>query len=82
MHGFVLRIDAHSRRFFINKSYGGCAGDVGWLAVVDDIGSREPCPWENYTTPAILYSGNTTVVTWQSSAYSKTNIYNSLSHTS
>ncbi|XP_035700082.1 uncharacterized protein LOC118432567 [Branchiostoma floridae] len=35
--------DRHGRRFFINRSYGGCAHDWGWLIVLDP---GAECPWE------------------------------------
>ena len=54
------------RRFFINRNYGGCAADNGWLVL--DSGS-DACTWEsdnNKTMPIrILYAPGQTFVNWQ-----------------
>ncbi|XP_070568467.1 uncharacterized protein [Ptychodera flava] len=56
---FSLRGDApHSRRFFINSVYPGCANDVGWLVVVDP--GHVVCDWSNDgERPYFLYSKTT-----------------------
>ncbi|XP_069121387.1 uncharacterized protein [Argopecten irradians] len=49
----------YGRRFFIESSYGGCDGDIGWIVVAESGGT---CDWEtSYTYPYALYSdaGNT-----------------------
>ncbi|XP_033724567.1 uncharacterized protein LOC117314609 [Pecten maximus] len=46
--------ESSSRRFFAEKSYGGCNADQGWWVVVDSAGT---CDWEKaYTTPYVLFS--------------------------
>ncbi|XP_035677290.1 uncharacterized protein LOC118416308 [Branchiostoma floridae] len=44
------------RRFFINRNYGGCPADRGWLVVLD--GYSNYCLWErrNSGNPRILFS--------------------------
>ncbi|CAH1265939.1 uncharacterized protein [Branchiostoma lanceolatum] len=46
----------HYRRFFINRNYGGCSADRGWLVVLD--GNSNHCLWErrNSGNPRILFS--------------------------
>lgn len=48
------------RTFFINRNYGGCEVDAGW--VVGIMGST--CGWENRNKPAFIYSKETTVQNW------------------
>jgi len=51
----------NSRRFFINKAYGGCPGDVGWMVI-----GGPNCDWEkNFGNNAILYSKLSTATKWQ-----------------
>lgn len=51
----------YSRRFFINKAYGLCTGDVGWMAIGGTV-----CDWEkNFGNNAILYSKLSTATNWQ-----------------
>lgn len=51
----------NSRRFFINKAYGGCPGDEGWMAI-----GGPNCDWErNFGNNAILYSKLSTATKWQ-----------------
>ncbi|XP_072029856.1 uncharacterized protein [Amphiura filiformis] len=54
----------HNRRFFINRSYGGCGVDAGWAIVVGK--NPPPCSWEHPSTakPTFLYSNKRTVITW------------------
>ncbi|RUS88870.1 hypothetical protein EGW08_003309, partial [Elysia chlorotica] len=59
---FSIEGDAHIyRRFFINKNYGGCDNDAGWLVVVDT--PLPPCPWERKlgAFPQFLYAAGHTV---------------------
>ncbi|KAK7477234.1 hypothetical protein BaRGS_00031545, partial [Batillaria attramentaria] len=50
------------RQFFINRNYGGCPNDSGWLVVLD---MPDPCSWgSNTDSPVILYSKRTTFVNW------------------
>ncbi|KAJ8305119.1 hypothetical protein KUTeg_017329 [Tegillarca granosa] len=57
--------DLSTRIFYINKNYGGCPVDEGWIMVKDvcegDSCSYEPC----VNTPSILYSGKETVGNWK-----------------
>ena len=53
---------AHGRRFFINRNYGGCHADAGWLVVTGHI-----CSWEKRFLPtknAILYSKKSVCTNW------------------
>ncbi|XP_078677821.1 uncharacterized protein LOC144914140 [Branchiostoma floridae x Branchiostoma belcheri] len=54
-----------NRRFFINRNYGGCPADNGWLVVLD--GNSYGCPWEKRTagTPRILFSKRSTSVNFE-----------------
>eukprot|EP00058_Branchiostoma_floridae_P021196 XP_002606686.1 hypothetical protein BRAFLDRAFT_72547 [Branchiostoma floridae] len=52
------------RRFHINRSYAGCAADLGWLVVLD--GNSNVCPWERGTgNPRIMFSKLPTNVNFQ-----------------
>lgn len=54
------------RNFFINKVYGGCHGDAGWL-MLKDVGATGGCDeWDttSRSLPYILYSTDPTYVTW------------------
>lgn len=45
----------HSRCVFINRNYGGCSNDAGWIVII----SGTSCPWEQHYQPRkniILYS--------------------------
>ncbi|XP_078662610.1 uncharacterized protein LOC144906321 [Branchiostoma floridae x Branchiostoma belcheri] len=52
----------YPRSFFINRNYGGCPEDNGWLVVVED----GVCEWETLDQPAprILFSRKSTHVNW------------------
>lgn len=53
-----------SRKFFINKNYGGCAKDAGWL-VVNDINGSKPCKWEKQKPyPQFLYGKQKKITKW------------------
>ncbi|XP_063963415.1 uncharacterized protein LOC129273234 [Lytechinus pictus] len=54
------------RTFFINRNYGGCAADAGWI-VISDYGSSSGCTYDNYySKPFFIYSAASTYQTWQS----------------
>ncbi len=54
--------DTLKRRFFINRSYGGCPEDYGWLVVATPGGG---CDWELATPGArILYAPGDTYINW------------------
>ncbi|XP_780522.4 uncharacterized protein LOC575010 [Strongylocentrotus purpuratus] len=54
------------RRFFINRHYGGCSVDAGWVVVID-YGSNHGCSWDGYYgTPFFIYSAASTYQTWDS----------------
>ena len=72
------------RRFYINKNYGGCAVDVGWIAVYD---SGPGCTYEHgLQYPAFAYMPNNIMGQWDLKSnyqYIKTvffKTYNSTSH--
>ncbi|XP_038071289.1 uncharacterized protein LOC119740154 isoform X1 [Patiria miniata] len=56
------------RRFFINRRYGSCVGDYGWL-VVTESNSHIDCDWDRssaeYPYPIILYSRTAGNVQWR-----------------
>jgi len=52
---------ANGRRFFVNKNYGGCGADVGWLSV--NSGASAPCAWN--TTYTVTYSAGTVSQNWE-----------------
>lgn len=53
------------RHFFINKSYGGCPQDFGWLAVKDSDNFSIACDWDKHSTfPQFLYSRNGKITRW------------------
>jgi len=52
----------HNRNFFINRNYGGCPGDDGWLAI-----TGYDCGWEKHYWPrknVILYSKLSGYTNW------------------
>jgi len=52
----------YHREWFINRQYGGCEIDGGWL-VAD--WAPDPCPWEAaHADVAILYAPGNTATTW------------------
>ncbi|XP_056000852.1 uncharacterized protein LOC125656393 isoform X1 [Ostrea edulis] len=66
----------HGRHFFINKSYGGCPNDKGWLVVMDAKGSK-PCRWEKQRRyPQFLYSKGNKYGRWRSMRYGKADVLN------
>ena len=53
----------HGRRFFINRNYGGCQADNGWMMVV----TGHICSWEKRFLPTknvILYSKKPVYTNW------------------
>eukprot|EP00058_Branchiostoma_floridae_P027369 XP_002612860.1 hypothetical protein BRAFLDRAFT_67190 [Branchiostoma floridae] len=57
-------IGIRSRSFYINRNWGGCDNDEGWLLVAD-LGQHGGCPWEivpDDQLPYILFSQNEYVV--------------------
>ena len=52
----------HGRHFFVNRNYGGCNVDSGWMLV-----SGPDCTWETRFLPRkniILYSKKTVYTSW------------------
>ncbi len=63
---FAIAGDAvNGRRFFVQRNYGGCGNDSGWL-VVDS--APDPCSWETGPGPAlrILHSVSSSYANWTS----------------
>ena len=55
--------DRNFRRFFINHLYAGCAKDIGWLVVAENL--RPRCSWEkNGEIPVIKYATGHTKENW------------------
>uniref|UniRef100_A0A8W8KYF5 Uncharacterized protein n=1 Tax=Magallana gigas TaxID=29159 RepID=A0A8W8KYF5_MAGGI len=64
------------RNFFINKNYGGCPNDSGWL-VVKDGNLTNPCDWEKHTSyPQFLYGQHGQVTKWNDMEYGKADVLN------
>ncbi|XP_078572291.1 uncharacterized protein LOC144859479 isoform X2 [Branchiostoma floridae x Branchiostoma japonicum] len=66
----IVGLAADQRRFYINRNFGGCPSDAGWL-VVADAGPAGTCAWERASTeqhPYILYSKLDTAVRWDDTA--------------
>ena len=65
----ILGDNANGRNWFINRQYGGCGVDAGWL-VLDT--TPDPCTWEsnnNKVSPLrIVYAAGQTFASWQSAA--------------
>ena len=52
----------HCRTFFINRQYGGCTVDAGWLMIG---GMIVTCAWESrFSGNSFQYSNIRTFVTW------------------
>ena len=61
---FFTRETRFSRKFFINKNYGGCDSDAGWF-VVEDVRGSKPCKWDKHKSyPQFLYSRNGRITKW------------------
>lgn len=64
-----------ARRFHINSEYHGCAGDVGWLTVVDSDPTGR-CGWEtDRPRPQFLYSKSKTMRNWNSGWFLKNDTF-------
>ncbi|XP_052719648.1 uncharacterized protein LOC128191556 [Crassostrea angulata] len=76
----VFSIDKESRfyrHFYINKSYGGCPQDVGWLAVKESANFTRACDWDKHSTyPQFLYSRNGKVTKWNDMEFGKADVLN------
>lgn len=60
-----FRESRYYRHFFINKNYGGCPRDLGWLAVKDSANFRGACGWDKHNSyPQFLYGRNGKVTRW------------------
>lgn len=67
---------SYSRKFFINKNYGGCAKDAGWL-VVTDINGSKPCTWEQQKPyPQFLYAKEGKMTIWNDMKFGKADVLN------
>eukprot|EP00105_Crassostrea_gigas_P001780 XP_011414077.1 PREDICTED: uncharacterized protein LOC105318574 [Crassostrea gigas] len=65
------------RHFFINKSYGGCPQDFGWLAVKDSDNFSIACDWDKHSTfPQFLYSRNGKITRWNNMEFGKAEVLN------
>ncbi|KAK7489927.1 hypothetical protein BaRGS_00018792 [Batillaria attramentaria] len=50
------------RRFFLEKNYGGCPNDNGWLVVLE---KNDTCSWgKTDSVPKILYANSQSNVNW------------------
>lgn len=61
-----------SRNFYINRNYGGCARDAGWLGI-----TYTHCGWEKHYLPrrnVILYSKLSGYTNWNQYSESKNQI--------
>ncbi|XP_066302809.1 uncharacterized protein [Branchiostoma lanceolatum] len=66
----IIGEDSVKRRFYINRNYGGCNNDRGWMVVADG-GPSGFCTWERASTsehPHVLYSKLSTSVVWDDTA--------------
>ncbi|XP_062577832.1 uncharacterized protein LOC134239686 [Saccostrea cucullata] len=63
MNGYPHFYNDSGRHFFINKSYGSCPNDIGWLVVIDRI---PVCTWEKKGDhpPLFLYSKSSKAMNW------------------
>jgi len=53
------------RRFFINRNYGGCPADKGWMVVIDPS-PVDPCTWaRSPSTPKFMYAKHDVPTVWQ-----------------
>ncbi|KAL5007023.1 hypothetical protein ScPMuIL_015829 [Solemya velum] len=63
-----------TRRFFINKQYGGCPNDLGWMSLLDP-GKGHGCDWDTQDSyPAFLHSTDNTAVNWHLGTYDRADI--------
>ncbi|XP_071956085.1 uncharacterized protein [Antedon mediterranea] len=69
MNYFSIAGNFRKRVFFVNKHYGGCSNDKGWLVVIDD--TSHGCEWEQIIpTPAFLFSSSDEAETLNSGSVS------------
>ena len=67
----ISGLSRDNRNFFINKNYGGCSKDAGWMGITSNY-----CKWETRFLPrknVILYSKLSGYTNWNQ--YSKSTIY-------
>lgn len=67
----ISGLSRDNRNFFINKNYGGCSKDAGWMGITSHY-----CKWETRFLPrknVILYSKLSGYTNWNQ--YSKSTIY-------
>mmetsp|Transcript_9482 Transcript_9482/g.17879 ORF Transcript_9482/g.17879 Transcript_9482/m.17879 type:complete len:237 (-) Transcript_9482:112-822(-) len=66
----------YSRKFFINKNYGGCDSDAGWF-VIEDVTGSKPCKWDKHKSyPQFLYSKNGRITRWNALQFGQADILN------
>lgn len=54
------------KTFFINKLYGGCPADEGWLMIEED--DSHPCSYDKQPSyPAFVYAPGPTSTIWETS---------------
>ncbi|XP_069103837.1 uncharacterized protein [Argopecten irradians] len=55
------------RTFYINKDFGGCVNDLGWMIIMDPLMSLCSCGYDNNHPgkPAFLYARGQTVTRWE-----------------
>ena len=57
-----MRDQSLDRKFFVNRSYGGCPNDYGWFVVVDKY---QACDWEKKgPVPIFLFTRENTRRNW------------------
>ncbi|XP_072017681.1 uncharacterized protein [Amphiura filiformis] len=57
------KLPTYERRWFINRNYGGCDVENGWMVVAYDF--TPGCDWDRKNLlPAFLYSLKTTYINW------------------
>ena len=74
-----LRDKSVDRHFYINRNYGGCPNDKGWLMVVDTpVANYRPCKFDKLPRmkyPYIVYGPNNKV-----GHYQKTGTFSNISY--
>ena len=64
---------SHLRRFHINKLYGGCSNDKGYLVVSDIKGGG--CQWDSHSIyPQFLYSKINSADNWEKLMFGRADI--------
>ena len=60
------------RGFFINKHYGGCNTDNGWMLILDATNTNTGCGWDKQpASPLFLYSPFENSMTWSDGSGNK-----------